>query len=177
MRGICQRRSSCPPACGPCPTCHPPSTPPSGPSGPCRQGLPPSAASCAPGRRCAQKNGNAHSGLIGLEQRGRNDAAAVGEHGVRAGHLEQAGRQAVAVGHGGLLHGAPGFVGTQPTTDRARESRSAASARNRRPRRFPHLLGGHLHGELGGAHVAGLLDHAFNGERAVVVRVGKWWSQ
>ena len=29
-----------------------------------------------------------------------------------------------------------------------------------------------MHGELGSAHVAGLLDHAFNGERAVVVRVG-----
>src|SRR6218665_1061568 len=45
---------------------------------------------------------------------GGNHPACVGKHGVRARHLEQAGRQAVAIGHGGLLDRAPAFVRAQP---------------------------------------------------------------
>ena len=91
------------------------------------------------------------------------------EHGVGARHLEQAGRQAVAIGHGGLLDRTPGLVGAQAAGDRAGETAIAASGPKPRPN-LPHLARGICMAIL---VVPTLLDFWItpDGERAMRVRV------
>mmetsp|Transcript_5866 Transcript_5866/g.23095 ORF Transcript_5866/g.23095 Transcript_5866/m.23095 type:complete len:499 (-) Transcript_5866:703-2199(-) len=89
----------------------------------------------------------------------RDDLAVAREHGVGARQLEQRGRQAVAIAHGRLFDGPPGLVRAQLAADRARETdlRPLPQADGRE--QLVHLARLHLHRELGGADVAGHLDH------------------
>jgi len=67
------------------------------------------------------KHRNANRWFIILEQGGADDLPVMREHGVRAHHLEQRGRQTVAIGGSGLFNRAPDFVGAQLARHRAGE--------------------------------------------------------
>ena len=91
--------------------------------------------------------------------------------GVGVRHLKQRSRQTVAVRHGGLLDGPPGFPGTQPSCYGARELNLRLLPIAQRNVGIPGFVWRHFLGNLDGTHVAGLLDHAFYSEHAVIVGV------
>ena len=94
------------------------------------------------------------------------------KRGVRPRHLEQGCRQAVAVGHGGLLHRPPGLPGPQTPRHRTWELQLRLLAVTQRGVDIPHFVGCHFLRNLERSDVAGLLDHTLDGQRAVVVGVG-----
>ena len=118
-----------------------------------------------------RKHPDADRRLIFLEHGDRNDLAIVGKRGVRMRHLEQRCRQPIAISHGGLLDRPPGFPGTQAARHGAGKLDLRLLSVAQGNIGVPHFVGRHFLGDFQSAHVAGLLDHALDGQCAVIVGV------
>ena len=138
---------------------------------------------CAAGRGChlqhladldhrgRREDSHAGDGLLLAHQRHRDHIAVARQRCVGARHLQQRSRQAVAVGHRGLLHRAPLLVRFEPAGDDARKVQLRFLPVAHGAEELPQLAGRHLHGHARGAHVAGFLDHLLHGEGRMRVRV------
>ena len=105
--------------------------------------------------------------LGGLEHGHRDEFTIAAKYAVSVGQLKQAGRQAVAVAHGGLLDRPPGFVGAQFTADCSWEGQLGFLPESDLREHGPHVARLHLHGHLDCAHVTGLLDHLVDSQHPV----------
>ena len=86
-------------------------------------------------------------------------------------HLKQRGRQAVTIGHGGLLDWTPGFPGAHPAGDSAAELNLRFLSVTQCGEGVPHFMRTHFLRDLERTHIAGFLNHTLDRQRAIVVRV------
>jgi len=94
-----------------------------------------------------------------------------GEDRIGMDELDQAHGNTVAVGHGGLLDGAPVFPGPHPPGHFTGETQMGHLAEAQVLEVFPHFLIAQGGGDLGRAHVGRLLDHLGHGQVAVGVGI------
>ena len=104
-------------------------------------------------------------------QRNWHQHAITGKYRIGAGDLEQAGRQAVPIRHGGVFDRTPRFPGTQPATGNARKRKIGLLPDADVAEVFPHVLVRQALSDLGHADVAGFLDDAADREGSVIVHV------
>ena len=94
------------------------------------------------------------------------------KHGVRARHLQQRRRQAVAIREARLVHRLPGLGRPQLAAGHAGERQFGLGAETERAVELPHFLRRQLHGHAGGADVARLLNDLRHRQLRVRVDVG-----
>ena len=118
-----------------------------------------------------RKDSYAYSGLAAFQHGQRNDLSIMRKRCVGMGHLEQRCRQPVAIRHGGLFDRTPCFPGAQSARHCTWKLNLWFLPITQCSIGVPHLMRGHLLGDLECTHVTGFLDYTFNRQRAIVMRV------